>query len=79
MAHSLSAKKRIRQNARRSTRNKKPMTQIKNLARKHRETPTDTSLKSFQIAVTKAWKFGSIKKNKAARLLSRAARLIKKS
>jgi len=81
VAHSLSAKKRVRQNARRRTANRARRSQIKTLVKRLDATMAEGNVKSaseqFQVVVKKLDKIAStstMHKKTAARKKSRLAR-----
>ncbi len=81
MAHSLSAKKRVRQNARRRTANRARRSQIRTLVKRIDATMSEGDVKSaseqFQVVVKKLDKLAStstMHKKTAARKKSRLAR-----
>jgi small subunit ribosomal protein S20 len=87
VAHSLSAKKRIRQNEKRRARNRARKgamrTQIKKLETTVREgsdlTAIDKTLRDTQKNIDKVAAKGSIHKNTASRQKARLARLVNKA
>lgn len=86
LAHTLSAKKRIRQNLKRRLRNQAKKSRVRNLEKKLRKLVSAAKweeanqvYREFTSAVDKAAKTGVFHKNKAARKKSRLALLIKKA
>ncbi|MCS6984875.1 MAG: 30S ribosomal protein S20 [Leptospiraceae bacterium] len=86
MAHTLSAKKRIRQNIKRRLRNQAKRSRVRTLEKKIRKLLVENKIdeakavyREFMSAVDKAAKTRVFHKNKAARKKSRLALLIKKS
>lgn len=83
MAHSVSAKKRIRQNERRQEVNKARKTRVKTEVRKVREAVHDgdvegaqTKLKEASRVIDQIASKGTLHKNKASRLKSRLAKRV---
>lgn len=83
MAHSVSARKRIRQNAQRRERNRARKSQIKTAVRKvdtaigaGDKEQSAAALRSASQVVDKIAATGTIHRNKAARMKSRLARRV---
>lgn len=83
MAHSLSASKRIRQNARRQERNRARRTALKSASRKTLEViaggnvaASESALRSLAARLDRAADRGTIHKNAAARRKSRLAKRV---
>jgi len=78
MANTKSASKRARQTAKRSLRNRTVLTQLRNLKKRNRSTPTGdaTQLSSLISSIDKAAKRGIIHRNAANRHKSRLARAV---
>lgn len=86
MAHSVSARKRIRQNATRRERNRARKTRIKSEVRKldaalesGNKDAARAELRAASRVVDKIAATGTIHKNKAARLKSRLAKRVNKA
>lgn len=73
-----SAKKRLRQDKKRATRNQQVAEQIKKLLKTMRRSPSAKSLQQLTSSLDKAAKTHLIHPNKAARLKSRLAKLLTK-
>jgi small subunit ribosomal protein S20 len=70
-----SARKKLRQDKKRTVHNKKAESLFKKLIKKAGKTPTEKNIKNAVIAVDKATKKNIIHKNKAARLKSSLSKL----
>jgi len=85
MPNTKSAEKALRQSRKRRARNLSRKTSYKDIVKEFRKTaPTDpktalTMMAKLQQQLDKAAKTGIIKKNKASRLKSKAAKLLAKS
>lgn len=73
-----SAIKKVRKDKRRTDRNKKRATMVKNIVKNTRKTPTAKNLSSAFSALDKAVKVNLIHKKKASRLKSRLSKLTAK-
>lgn len=71
-----SAKKKLRQDKKRTLRNRALKTQVKDLLKKALKEKSATSLNAFFKATDKATKNHVLHKNKAARLKSRVSKLL---
>lgn len=69
-----SAIKKLRQDKKRTARNKKVKKDLKEKIKKFSKEPSKKKLKDIYSTIDKAWKKGVIKKNKAARLKSRLSK-----
>jgi small subunit ribosomal protein S20 len=86
VAHTVSAKKRIRQNAKRNARNRARKSRIRTEVTKVRQTAASGDAAAAEKQLREASKVidqvaakGTIHKNKAARLRSRLARRVNKA
>jgi small subunit ribosomal protein S20 len=85
MAHSVSARKRVRQNERRAARNRPLRTRMTHAVRTAREAITDgdsdaaTFVREAQSALDRAARSNVIHRNAAARRKSRLVRALKQS
>ncbi len=78
MAHHKSAKKRIKTSEKKRVRNKAALSKVKTLVKEMRTSPTPKALTRAYQALDRASKHGIMHPNKAARLKSRLAKLLKK-
>lgn len=74
-----SAKKKMRQDKRRTIINQKIRQQMKLALKKMRQTPTKQNLQKVSQLLDRAAKKGIIHKNKASRLKSRLSKLLQKN
>lgn len=73
-----SARKKLRQDKKRTVRNKKVEVLFRKLIKKARKTPTEKNIREAVVALDKAAKKNIIHKNKAARLKSNLSKLLTK-
>ncbi len=73
-----SAKKKLRQDKKRTAKNRKVKDSLKGLVKKAKKTPTEKTIREAVKIVDKAAKNNIIHKNKAARIKSALSKLLKK-